>query len=360
MRVTSWFSATYAEGREKFLAASGAAGAALQSFRNPQAGPAGEMLYTDAAWLGPDDAKDVLFTCSGTHGVEGFCGSGIQVGSFRGGLFAGLPRGVAVLAVHAINPYGFAWVRRVTEDNVDLNRNFVDHGKPRPKNAAYDAIHAFLLPADWNGRARDQADRDLQQFIQEHGMAAFQAAVSGGQYDHADGLFYGGQAPTWSHNTILEIARRYCRGRRRVAFIDYHTGLGPSGVGELICTHPTNSAGHKRSAEWFGEVTSPWDASSVSAPVEGFIAGSLETILPETELTSIAIEYGTFPVSEVLGALRADNWLHLRGEPASPLGQQIKREIRRAFYPDTDEWKEQVWRRAEAVSRMALRRLGDG
>jgi len=360
MAVTSWFSADYVEGREKFLAASAVAGAAVQSFRNPASGPGGAALFTDVAWLGPEDAKDLLFTCSGTHGVEGFCGSGVQVGSFRSGLFRDLPRGVAVLAVHAINPYGFAWVRRVTEDNVDLNRNFVDHGAPHPKNPGYDAIHRFLLPVDWSGPAREQADQGLQRFIQEKGLAAFQAAVSGGQYDHADGLFYGGRAPTWSHRTLLEIAERYCKGRRRVIFIDYHTGLGPSGVGELICTHPTNSAAHLRCIEWFGQVTSPWDASSVSAPVEGFIAKGLEEKLPGTELTSVAIEYGTVPMLEVMGALRGDNWLHLKGDMGSALGRQIKAEIRRAFYTDSDLWKEQVWSRAEAVSRMALTRLAAG
>jgi hypothetical protein len=357
MPVASWFSATYVEGREKFLAASGAAGAAVHSFRNPTLGPAGEALFTDVAWLGPEDARDVLFTCSGTHGVEGFCGSGVQVGSFRSGLFDALPESVAVLAVHAINPCGFAWLRRVTEDNVDLNRNFVDHQAAYPRNPGYDAIQPFILPADWSGPAREEADDKLQRFIQDHGMAAFQAAVSGGQYDHADGLFYGGRTPTWSHRTLLDIVERYCQGRRRLVFIDYHTGLGPSGVGELICTHPLNSEGYRRTADWFGQVTSPWDSSSVSAPIEGFIAKGLEARLPGTELTSIAIEYGTFPPIDVLNALRADNWLHHRGDPRSPLGRQIKADIRRAFYPDTDVWKEQVWSRAEAVSRQALQRL---
>ena len=30
---------------------------------------------------------------------------------------------LAVMMVHAINPYGFAWLRRTTEEGVDLNRN---------------------------------------------------------------------------------------------------------------------------------------------------------------------------------------------------------------------------------------------
>ena len=37
--------------------------------------------------------------------------------------------------IHALNPFGFAHLRRANEDNVDLNRNFVDHeGGNYPEN----------------------------------------------------------------------------------------------------------------------------------------------------------------------------------------------------------------------------------
>ena len=49
--------------------------------------------------------------------------------------------------VHAINPHGFAWSRRVTEDNVDLNRNFVDHAQPYPSNPGYEELRAAICPA---------------------------------------------------------------------------------------------------------------------------------------------------------------------------------------------------------------------
>src|ERR1700688_3064982 len=73
-------------------------------------GPAGEELATDVAWLGPADAARVLVTISGTHGAEGFAGAGIQTGSFRSGVARELPPDTALPAVHAINPYGFAWI----------------------------------------------------------------------------------------------------------------------------------------------------------------------------------------------------------------------------------------------------------
>src|SRR6478672_7572941 len=117
---------------------------------------------------------------SGTHGVEGFCGSGCQVGFLVDRVYEGLPKTVDVALVHALNPFGFAWLRRVNENNVDLNRNFQDFTKPLPPSPAYDEIHDILIPSDWDGEDRQRADSALQTFIKEKGLPSFQAAVTGG------------------------------------------------------------------------------------------------------------------------------------------------------------------------------------
>ena len=113
MSVDGYFSANYRAARARFLAAGRESGAAVESRQNPECGPGGEALFTDLAWLGPPAAERVLVTLSATHGVEGFCGSGVQTGWLESGLYRELPSGVALLQIHAINPYGFAWLRRV-------------------------------------------------------------------------------------------------------------------------------------------------------------------------------------------------------------------------------------------------------
>ena len=70
-------------------------------------------------------------------------------------------------------------------------------------------------------------------------------------------------------------------------------------------------------------------------------------------MTSVALEYGTQSLPEVLEALRADNWLHLYGDPESDAGRAIKRQIRDAFYGDTAEWKRTIWETADRVARQA-------
>jgi len=123
----------------------------------------------DAAALGPAEPESLLLLISGTHGVEGLTGSGCQVGVLLDELHGALPAGGGVLLIHALNPHGFAWLRRGNEDNVDLNRNGLDFRGPLPDNQAYDALHDALLPGDWDGPERQRADALLEAFIREQG-----------------------------------------------------------------------------------------------------------------------------------------------------------------------------------------------
>jgi len=134
MNSAESFSLDYQTARAKFLAAARDAGAALEAILHPERGPDGGDLATDVALIGSREAESVLVMISATHGVEGFCGSGAQVDWLRREEYRALPGGTAVLMVHAINPYGFAWLRRVTNENVDLNRNWIDFDAPRPQN----------------------------------------------------------------------------------------------------------------------------------------------------------------------------------------------------------------------------------
>jgi hypothetical protein len=347
MSASRYFSDTYQVARDKFRAASAKAGGTCHAEAHPGRGPDGESLSTDATWFGPQDAERALLLVSATHGVEGFCGSGAEVGWLESGGPQRLPKGVGALVIHAINPHGFAWLRRVTEDNVDLNRNFVDFAGPLPANPGYDEIAAALDPASWDEAAQAECGRQLKAYADKHGDFALQSAITRGQHKHRGGLFFGGTAPTWSRRTFLALGRRFLGRCRHVGFIDLHTGLGPYGYGEPICMHQPGTPGFDRVHDWFGDqVTSPETGNSTSAIVVGTLAEGLERELELAKVTSMALEYGTQPVPDVLLALRADNWLHRHGDPASAQGREIKRQIRDAFYQDKDDWKEMVLKRA--------------
>ncbi len=354
------FSPDYRAARVKFRESARTAGARLEEYVNPAAAPPGRdgTLTTDVALLGPPDAGRVLLVNAGTHGVEAFAGSAIQIGFLAGG--PELPDDVRIVLVHAINPHGFAWLRRVTEDNVDLNRNFLDHDGPHPANDAYDALHPALCPERWNAPALAEMDRTIEDYVDKNGAFALQAVVTRGQYRHPDGIFYGGKRPTWSNSTFRDILDKHVTGARRVAFIDLHTGLGGYGDAELIGGASPSTPGGRRMRDWHGDiVTSPSAGTSSSAPLVGVIARSVREAAKGTDVISATLEFGTYPVRDVLHALLADNWLHAHGDVESPLGREIKADIRKRLFPDEDDWKERVLVQGVEILNRTLKGLGD-
>ena len=114
--VQSSFSKSYAEARQKFLTATQAAGLTVDANIHPLKGRDGEELAMDVVLDGSPDAQRLLIVSSACHGVEGYCGSGVQIHALQNKAWrdAAKANGVAVLYIHALNPHGFSHVRRVT------------------------------------------------------------------------------------------------------------------------------------------------------------------------------------------------------------------------------------------------------
>ena len=355
--VVRHFSQNYAEARTKFSAAAEQAGLDVESHVHPMLGRDGETLAMDVVRDGPTDARSVLIVSSACHGVEGYCGSGVQIAMLHDTAWRAAARdaGTAVLYIHGLNPYGFSWWRRTTHENVDLNRNFRDFHTEPPRNAGYDELAALLVPPTWppSPAVVEQVGR----FVAERGERALQQAISGGQYHYPEGLFFGGTGPTWSHVTVRHVLRDYGARCARLAWIDLHTGLGPSGHGERIYAGRDEATAVERARKWWGEITSIYDGSSTSALLTGMMWLAAYDECAQAEYTGIALEYGTLPQVEVMTALRADQWLENHPEAPEAQRRDIKRQVRDAFYTDTDVWKERIVEQAVDASYGALRGL---
>ncbi|SFL95708.1 M14 family metallopeptidase [Variovorax sp. OV329] len=343
------FSSGYATARRKFLDAAAGRGLQVDSRVLDLPGAEGETLAIDVVLDGPASASKLLVVLSGVHGVEGFCGSAIQTGMLRQG--APAHPDTAVLHVHAINPHGFSHLRRVTQENVDLNRNFVDFAQPLPVNPAYGEIHDWLLPARWPpGTAAEAA---LAAYRDKHGERGLQRAIGLGQHAHADGMFFGGRAPTWSNRSFRAILQHYGRQAREVASIDIHTGLGPYGVGERIFASFDGGV-LPRARQWWGELTDVHAGSSTSIPMTGPIQTALFEECPQASHIGICLEYGTHPNERVMRALRADHWMHRHGADDGEQARQIRQALKDAFYPDADDWKRAIWQQGRQACQQAL------
>ena len=352
------FARDYAEARGGFLAAAAARGLRVESAPHPRKGVQGEDLAMDSVLLGPADAQSLLVVTSGTHGVEGFCGSGCQR-SLLGDdeLLKRIDAAkLAVLLVHAVNPWGFSFLRRANEDNIDMNRNFLEFSRPRSRNAGYEELHDLLLPAEWPPTEANRAA--LLAKYQGLGHQAFQAAVTVGQDSRPDGLFFSGTAPSWSNRTLRALVKRHGAGRRRIGWIDIHTGLGPNGHGEKIFAGRNDASDLARTRAWYGaDVMSYYDGGSASAEVKGSAALCVYEECVGAEIACMGLEYGTVPFDAVLHALRGAHWLEIHSDAPAALRADIDRAIRDAFYTETDLWKGMVLGQARVAILQAVTAL---
>ena len=343
----SHFSQSYREARSRFLRTAEARGARIQGRPIAARGARGEELSVDTAYRGPDQPHCLVVISSGIHGVEGFAGSAIQhqlLAEQWDGL--DLPRDTGLLLVHAVNPYGFAELRRVNENNVDLNRNFLGHPNEHAANPSYEELFQAINPETLDEEADRRSREVLLAWAGEHGFPALQAALSVGQYRHPQGVQFGGGEAEASNRLLREITRDETRGARKIAWLDVHTGLGPSGEVELISEAEPDDPGFVRGQAWYGEAAkSTATGESVSAKLQGVMErGVSESLDPECDLTIFGAEFGTYDPTRVFWAMRAENWLHHRGEADSEHGRAVKTELLEVFRPDSREWEERVLR----------------
>jgi hypothetical protein len=357
LRPIDFFAPTYREARARLLEAARPAGASVTSHRHPGPSPDDNPLFTDVVHVGPHEARQILLIISGTHGVEGFAGSAIQLAALHAVRTQPLPRDTGLVLIHALNPYGFAWCRRVDAQNIDVNRNLMDHDASAPANPEYESLHHLLCPREWSEATRLEGVRMLVDFQARHGRASLENALAKGQRSHDDGLFYGGRGPSWSIELLRSTLTTLVEHAKRIILLDVHTGLGSYGGCQLICGIEEGNSRTSAVRRWLGDGALFFGAASGYERMAGAIDSGIEALLGGAiEVTPVTVEFGTLPALDVLQALRADNWLH-RHRAHPDLNDPIKQDMHRAFNPQDDDWRELVLLRGRQVIARAFQGL---
>ena len=341
---------TYDECRARFRRAAWHAGVPVEAHPIDPRGPFGQELTIDVAQLGESGAKRVLVVLSGVHGVEGFAPSEAQSELLARAdeVTAALPDDVAVVIVHVVNPWGMAHGRRQNESNVDLNRNWRRSDDPPVHNDAYDEIHHLACPDTPDLPTADDLLAVVAPVLAERGEAWIRAAITRGQYRHADGLHYGGERTEASNLVLERVLPPRLAAAEKVLTLDLHTGDGATGEIVLLSAQPPGSEQDRFLRSAFGPVVATQgDADASTVAKSGSIANGLGALVSGAQCHAVVLEVGTAGDLEQLVATYQEQWVYRRGDLTIPEHQAARARYRDCFTPDDADW--------EAAARAGLR-----
>jgi hypothetical protein len=350
------FADSYAEARGKFLAAASDAGARIHTYgRDDLQGSEGEPLACDVAVLGPDNAERAAIAITGTHGIEGFAGSAVLHRWLTGRNGADLGD-VKIVLVHAINPWAFSHRTRTTENNVDLNRNFIrDNVGYQRENAGYDALAPFLHIDPTDARRALEAHRGYKAHLDQHGWHLENEMLEG-QSPRPDGLFYAGQQPEWSNRLFRRIVNEHLAGANTIGFVDWHTGVGSFGEIVYLIFDDKGTPGHEAASRWWNRKEEKSAFQSGSTPkYRGLLCQAIRQELPAARIAGAVVEFGTADDYSIFRGDCLDRWVRFdgRGDDGAP---QVREAYKTIMCPADISWRRMVLSEGPAI----MDRLIDG
>ncbi|NEP00505.1 MAG: DUF2817 domain-containing protein [Symploca sp. SIO2E9] len=351
MLQSNVFSASYTIARNRFREAAFNLNANLESFAIDEKGSNDEELTIDFAFIGVNQPQWIVVLSSGLHGIEGFFGSAIQLAWMqeavrRNELQIGIDG--AILLIHAINPYGFAWFRRTNEDNIDLNRNFLLQNETyKDAPFEYSLINDFLNPQS-PPPLIDPFLFIAIRTILRCGYPILKQAIAGGQYEFSEGLFFGGSSPAKSTQIIQAALPQWVSSAKQIIHLDFHTGLGKWANYELF---PSVLLDPSRYTWVFRQFGLDKIAGRVPYKCQGLMGNWLANNFTHKNYVYLNAEFGTYSGLKALASLRAENRFHFYGKEDH---KRVKAQLYEVFCPKASAWRQSSLTKGLALVNKAL------
>ncbi|GAU77445.1 M14 family metallopeptidase [Fusibacter sp. 3D3] len=196
-----------------------------------------KMLTTETVYICDSDQPDkLLIITAGMHGVEGFVGSEMINRVITKHYKTINASKTALLVVNFINPWGMKYFRRVNQENIDLNRNFLqDHNVVNPYLNQVDPLINASWHGKWRGLSLIKYYFTLFKCIIDNGILNTNQAIFSGQYECPHQIYFGGLKPTLEHQNVLNMITQFSKDSvKQVIHFDLHTGYGPRSELSLI------------------------------------------------------------------------------------------------------------------------------
>lgn len=358
----AWFIDDYATARADFLKRGdvlASAFARVERFAIPVSSRDGTSgLFVDGLYIPAQGGQKrrLIVVSSGVHGVEGPTGSAVQRLFMQEALtaqqLAGPLADTGVLLLHAVNPWGFAKYRRVTENNVDLNRNAsADAALYRTVNAGYPLVDPLVnpdQPADVSAVEHRFFHLRVVSMIAQHGMRALRQAVLQGQYQVPKGIYFGGQALEPQLAALGPQIAPILNAYPLSLSLDLHTGYGARGTLHLFFDPPKNPRARQGLEMAFAGQRIDWASGDDFYTLTGDFVGWLSQLRSGGTHLPAAFEYGTMNSQETLGSIKSmhvtvlENQGKQHGYASAEDEARIKRDYREMFYPSSPDWRAKV------------------
>ncbi len=343
-QYAKYFSDSWSQARDRFCQSVSDLGGSIISYKIGSQSPSGEELTIDVGRIGAADAPNLLVISSGTHGVEGFFGAAVQLAHLNGQVMEITQGGhTAVLLIHAVNPFGFSHIRRVNEDNIDLNRNgMIDGEEYSGADPGYARLDPMLNP-NYPPKKRQMFLPTALWNIAKHGLPTLKNSVAQGQYEFPKGLFFGGKQRSASLEIIATNFASWVGSAKNILHLDMHTGLGKWGTYVLASPVNTSIEDNQKSIRFFGaDVVQALDNAGVLYTIRGEFGAFCRSLVPDKQYVSILAEFGTYNVLKVIAALREENQNWHWSTADSAEWSQSKENLMETFCPQSAKWKHTV------------------
>ena len=314
-------------------------------------------LYIDKVYLpSSGERTNLILLTTGVHGMEGYIGS-VMLDVFFEEIYPTLDtENTGVLIVANVNPYGMKYMRRYNENNVDLNRNFIEDWDnfDHSSNKEYPKVDKFLQPEGKMGNAFWHEVGFYLSLAKEAiftGADTISDALLTGQYEYPEGVYYGGDGDEKSTAYLKGVFRECLDSEyENIVHVDIHSGYGPR-YNMVIFNSVQDETTEAEAVEMFGydyiiAVDSEEFYPTFGDTTDYFyrLKNGMES---DKELYSTCFEFGTLGDSFLASILSLKYTIDENRQHWYPTDNEITEAVVREnyyelFYPTETKWREKT------------------
>ena len=314
-------------------------------------------LYIDNIYLPATvETTNLILLTTGVHGMEGYIGS-VMLDVFFEDIYPTLnTENTGILIVANVNPYGMKYMRRYNENNVDLNRNFIEDWEnfDLSSNKEYPKVESFLQPEGKMGNVFWHEVAFYLSLAKEAltvGAGTISDALLTGQYEYAEGVYYGGNGDEKSTTYLKGVFAECLDGSYdNIIHIDIHSGYGPR-YNMVIFNSVQDPTTEAEAKEMFGYdyiiATDSEDFYATFGDTTDYFYRLAKAKETDKELYSTCFEFGTIGdgfLDSILSLKYTvdENRQHWYPTDNAITEEMVQQNYYELFYPTETEWREKT------------------